>query len=300
MNLKHRKKYIGMILCGVLLCHTVLLPPIVANASVLTNVAAGITVYSNEKAAIDASNAKDGYIMVAYTGGQSGRVKVRLTGPSGTDYNYDLNNKGTYEAFGLSDGAGKYTVKVFEQTSGNRYATAYSTTVDIVLVNEFAPYLRPNKYVSFTADSQAVKKAAELVKGKKSDLEKITAIYDYTVGHITYDTEKANSVASGYIPNVDNVMSTKKGICFDYAALMAAMLRSQGIPTKLVVGYTGDVYHAWITTYIPETGWVEGIIFFDGTTWKLMDPTFAASAKSNSKIMEYIGDGSNYQEKYNY
>ena len=102
------------------------------------------------------------------------------------------------------------------------------------------------------------------------------------------------------MPDIDAVLAEKKGICFDYAALMAAMLRSQGVPTKLVTGYTGSSYHAWISTYSEETGWVEGVIFFDGTTWKLMDPTFASSGGSSEDIMEYIGDGKNYKEKYLY
>lgn len=58
------------------------------------------------------------------------------------------------------------------------------------------------------------------------------------------------------------------------------MLRSQRIPTRLEVGYMGDVYHAWISIYTKETGWVNGIIEFDGKNWELMDPTFASSSKS--------------------
>ena len=99
---------------------------------------------------------------------------------------------------------------------------------------------------------------------------------------------------------MDKVLAEKKGICFDYASLMAAMLRSQGIPTKLVIGYAGDAYHAWIHTYIPEKGWIEGVIFFDGTTWKLMDPTYASSSKQSKQIMEFIGNASNYSSKYIY
>ena len=41
---------------------------------------------------------------------------------------------------------------------------------------------------------------------------------------------------------------------------MSAMLRSQRIPTKLDVGYSGDVYHAWISCYVTEVGWVDNII----------------------------------------
>ena len=81
---------------------------------------------------------------------------------------------------------------------------------------------------------------------------------------------------------------------------MTAMLRSQNIPTKLVTGYTGSAYHAWISTYTKETGWVEGVIFFDGVSWKLMDPTFASSSNSSDAIMKYIGDGKNYTVKYLY
>ena len=40
----------------------------------------------------------------------------------------------------------------------------------------------------------------------------------------------------------------------------------------------GDVYHAWISTYIKDKGWVNGIIEFDGNDWKLMDPTFASTS----------------------
>ena len=294
--LSKSKKWIGFLLC-ILVSLSAVLP---ATAAVLPTVASGTTVYSNEKAKVDASNAKDGYVMVAYNGQSKNRLKVRVTGPSGIVYTYDLNKNGNYEVFPLSDGNGKYTVGVYENTSCNKYALAFSTPVTVMLTDSYAPFLRPNQYVNYTANSQAVKKAAELTAGKKTDLEKITAIYNYTITTLTYDKQKAQTVQSGYLPDVDKVLAEKKGICFDYAALMTAMLRSQGIPTKLVVGYTGDVYHAWINTYIPEQGWIEGIIFFDGTTWKLMDPTFASSANQSKQIMEYIGNGSNYSAKYLY
>ena len=93
----------------------------------------------------------------------------------------------------------------------------------------------------------------------------------------------------------------KKGICFDYAALMTAMLRSQDIPTKLVVGYTGSLYHAWINVFLEGQGWVDNVIYFDGhDDWKLMDPTFASSGKQSKEIMQYIGNGGNYKAKYSY
>lgn len=89
---------------------------------------------------------------------------------------------------------------------------------------------------------------------------------------------------------------TKKGICFDYAALMTAMLRSSGIPTRLDIGYATNIYHAWISTYLDEQGWVDNVIKFDGKNWTMMDPTFAAGGGDG--IQDFITDSSNYNIEY--
>ena len=74
---------------------------------------------------------------------------------------------------------------------------------------------------------------------------------------------------------------------------MTSMLRSQRIPTRLEVGYAQDAYHAWISVYTEETGWLNGIIEFDGNVWTLVDPTFGANT-SDKALKKFIGDGSNY------
>ena len=91
----------------------------------------------------------------------------------------------------------------------------------------------------------------------------------------------------------------KTGICFDYASLMTALLRTQKIPTKLVVGYSGTAYHAWISVWTEEEGWIDGVIFFDGSVWHRMDPTFASSGAGDPEIQEFILNG-NYTVKYLY
>lgn len=260
----------------------------------------GVTVYSNAKAAIDASNLTQGYVSVKYIGGSNVRIKCQITKTGGTTYTYDLNNKGNYEVFPLTEGDGNYSIKVFENTSGSKYAQALSQDVSVALENDFTPFLYPNQYVDFTATSKSTKKAMELASPSGDQLETVANVYNYVINNIVYDTKLAQTVQSGYLPNVDAVLDSGKGICFDYAALMTAMLRSQNIPTKLVIGYSGDLYHAWINTYIDEIGWVDSIIYFDGTDWKLMDPTFAASGKGNKAVEQYIGDGKNYKSKYTY
>ena len=142
--------------------------------------------------------------------------------------------------------------------------------------------------------------ARELTEGKTEPLEKVQAVYDFVVKNITYDHELAATVQSGYLPVLDTVLAKRSGICFDYASLMTGMLRSQGIPSKLVVGYAGTAYHAWISVWSEETGWVDGAIYFDGVSWQRMDPTFASSGRQSAAIMKYIGDGSNYTTKYLY
>ena len=277
--------------------------PLLAQAGVIPQkeaVQSGVTVYKNSKATVDASNLPLGFVSVSYTGGKDVRIKVQITKTGGTTYTYNLNNKGTAETFPLTEGDGKYTVKVFENTRGTKYAQAYSCSLDLKLTSEFSPFLYSNQYVNFSDDSKVVAKAAELTKGLTTDLDKVTEIYHYVINNITYDYQLAATVASGYLPDVDAVLESGKGICFDYAAVMSSMLRSQNIPCKLIVGYAGTVYHAWINVYIEGVGWVDHLIYFNGEDWSMMDPTFVSNGKNNPAVLKYVGDGTNYTEKYAY
>jgi len=237
--------------------------------------------------------------MIKYTGTNT-KVKTQITGSSGVTYTYNQSLTGGYDVYSFSDGNGSYKICVFESLVGNSYSTIFSFTVTVTLKDEFAPFLFSNKYVNYSASSKVVLKASEMCANKKTTLKKIKVIYEYVVESFTYDYALAKTVQSGYIPDLDADMDKKSGICFDYAAVMTAMLRCQGIPTKMVFGYTGSIYHAWISTYSTESGWVSASIYFNGKEWKLMDPTFASSAKSSTSIMKYIGSGQNYTAKYLY
>lgn len=262
--------------------------------------ASGKIVYGNDKVKIDASNTSQGYIMVKYIKKTDKRLKMIIKGPSETGYTYNLSAMADWETFPLSDGNGKYTIGVYQNVSGNSYSTVYSKSIEVKLVDEYAAFLLPNQYVNYTPESKTAAKAKELTAGKNTDLEKIKSVYSWVVTNISYDKQLAATVKSGYLPVLDNVLASKKGICFDYAALMTGMLRSQGIPCRLVVGYSGSAYHAWINTYTNEHGWINEVIYFDGTSWKLMDPTYASTGRQSKAIMNYIGDGKNYTAKYLY
>lgn len=248
-------------------------------------------------AVIDYSHTEDGYVMARYTSQTDKRLKLRVIGPT-TVYTYNLPVD-EWTVFPLSDGNGGYQVAIYINTHDSKYAAVMVAQFEVALADEFAPFLRPNQYVDYSDAENTVAKGAELCAGLDHPLEKVAAVYDYVVGNLEYDYDRAATVKSGYLPVLDAVLSEKKGICFDYAALMTAMLRSQEVPCKLVVGYAGDIYHAWISVWTEEDGWVDGAIFFDGHAWKRMDPTFASSSHRSAEIMEYIENG-NYTVKYLY
>lgn len=259
--------------------------------------APGTAVEQNDSAIIDYSNAAYGYVMVKFTAPTSSRLKVQVV--NSTTYTYNLKPE-RWEAFPLSDGSGSYQITIYQNVVDSKYAAVLSASVYASLNNEFEPFLHSNQYVNYDAAPNAVSMAAYLTGGISDTLGKVEAVYDYVVQNISYDTALASSVTSGYLPVLDNVMASKRGICFDYAALMTGMLRSQGVPCKLVVGYAGSAYHAWISVWVEGSGWVDGVIWFDGYAWQRMDPTFASSGNSSADILAYIGNGANYSSKYFY
>lgn len=256
----------------------------------------------NSDAVIDYSNTGEGYVMAKFTSSTSNRLKALVIGPT-TQYQYELT-PGEWAAFPLSDGDGTYQIGIYENVKGTSYAQILVKSIKVKLDDEFAPFLRSNQYVNFEAAPDTVSRAAEVCEDIDDTLEKVEAIYDEVVGGLSYDYDFADRVKGGsitsYVPDLDSVLENEKGICLDYAGLMSGMLRSQCIPCKLVVGYTGTNYHAWISVWTEEDGWIDNAIYFDGESWQRMDPTFASTGKKSETTMKYIGNGKNYVAKFFY
>lgn len=254
-------------------------------------------VLGNDFVSLNISNVSDGYFQVRYSG-KSEKARIQVHTPDEDTYSYVLF-PGDYETFPLSCGDGSYQIEVYEHAYDNKYALSFSQTVEVQLTDEFAPFLYPNQYVWFTEDSAVVSYGRELSSQSSDDLNYVEQVFNYVIASIVYDTELAKDIPTDYIPDIDATMASGKGICFDYASLMSAFLRSQEIPTKLVVGYSGTTYHAWISVYLEESGWVDNMIEFDGKDWSFMDPTLAANNDKDA-VREYVGDGTNYLVKYSY
>lgn len=203
--------------------------------------APGAVVYGGKGVSIDASNASEGYLMVKASGGK--KLKLRIALGQAT-YTYDLH-EGGYETFPLQAGGGAYQVTVFQQVRGSQYAQLYFKKIQADIADDTSYALYPNQYVNYDGSAKAVAKSAELCQGLASDQDKAGAVIGFVTGTVLYDHIKAKTVESGYLPNVDDTLDSKKGICFDYSALVACMMRSQGIKCKLVIGYADKYYHAW-------------------------------------------------------
>lgn len=244
---------------------------------------------------VDVSAVSEGYVAVSAKSDSHLKFQV-IQGDS--TYNYDLPNDGTETIFSLQSGDGLYRFRVMENVMDTKYAELFATEAEVALQDEFQPFIRTNQYANYQADSDCVIKAKELAAEATTPVEVAHNIFAYICDNVTYDQEKAINVESGYIPSPDQTMAEGKGICFDYASLAASMLRSQGIPTKIIFGYVapGDLYHAWNMFYTEETGWITVEYQVTGGEWNRIDCTFAANGADPTTT----GDGTSYTDVYVY
>lgn len=245
---------------------------------------------------IDASHLAEGYVAAAAT--SSTRLKFQVA-RGDMSYYYDLPNDGTPISCPLNMGDGSYSFTVWENTSGTRYAALSNTlTCDVTLADEFQPFLRPSYYCPYDQSSASTQLANQLCADAQNEGDALRSIYEWVAGNVAYDEAKAAQMAdaTNYVPNPDETLASKKGICFDYASLAAALLRSQGIPCKIVTGNVSpdNIYHAWNLVYI-DGSWVTASFSVDQSTWTRIDLTFAAGSGS-----AYVGDGTSYTDRYTY
>lgn len=193
--------------------------------------------------------------------------------------------------------------------------------------------------VNYANAPLAREKALELTKNCKTDAEKITAVFNWVAKNIKYDyarakemdkaqaaanTNKEKSVSclidekngthtktpdpkeTGYKKqnqlDLDIIMTKKTGICNHKATLMAGMLRSIGVPCKVVTGTMTGEGHAWVAVN-PQTGKLDLAKLGAGkdyepklpgeddnehpTGWIRLDPTNAHTPKETAKDANY-------------
>lgn len=201
---------------------------------------------------VDASHASDGYYMVRIDESSTTRYKLRVTMGNKKFPEYDLSADGEWTVLPFQFGSGKYTISLFKRVSSKGYAPAGKISIDVQLADDNAPFLVPNQYVDYDQETNAVAISDELCAGLSTDEEKFEAIRQYIHDNYQYDYDRAKSVTSGMLPDIDYCTTYKMGICQDLAAMAASMLRVQGIPTRFCIGYAGNIYHAWVVATIGD------------------------------------------------
>jgi len=121
-------------------------------------------------------------------------------------------------------------------------------------------FLKPDRLVPVNGRIKAL--AVEITQGKRTDLEKARAIYDYIIDKLTYSKDDPTVCGIG-----DSLLTLQylKGICSDYHSLFISLARSLGIPAKFEIGFpipadkeAGRIngYHCWAKFYLKNKGWI--------------------------------------------
>lgn len=125
--------------------------------------------------------------------------------------------------------------------------------------NEVRQFLKPERLVPET--EQVRRWAQQVTEGKKTDLEKARAIYDYAVDNVKYDKSGTGWGRGDLL----YVCDQRRGNCTDFHALISGFARAVGIPARFSIGFPipekrgeGEIagYHCWAELYVRGYGWV--------------------------------------------
>ncbi|MDD3049001.1 MAG: transglutaminase-like domain-containing protein [Bacilli bacterium] len=236
-------------------------------------------------ALIDYSNATRGYIGARLLNEGGAKVNIQVM-KDDVKYNYEIYTT-SYISLPLQMGNGTYKLKIMQNVENDSYSVLASIDIEVTMVDDKLVYLYPNQVVNYNQNSKVVEKSFALVKNETNNLERIKTLYEYVIDQLDYDDDKAKNVVDKYVlPDLDVAIETGKGICFDYASLLAALCRIQGIPAKVITGETSIEYHAWVEVYLEGEGWINPKIWFDKDNWTLVDPTFDDSVGDYDGVYE--------------
>lgn len=236
---------------------------------------------------------KNGTINVSYNNSSGKQAVVYVeykTNPNAQKYYYKLASGNNNLSIPLTQGNGTYVLRIMELIEGNRYTVLTAQEISLSLTSTSQIYLQSSVIVNYRVTDEVIKKAASLASGAKSDTDKIKAVYNYVIKSYKYDYTDLNKKTQTYlyVPDINLVYKNKRGICYDISVLSAAMLRSQGVVTKVITGYTPnvDVYHAWNQVYNSST-----------KKWYTLDMTYdMCKYQSGVKTTTMIKKDSEYKD----
>lgn len=227
---------------------------------------------------------KNGLIRIEYKSIDFGIVLITKKGSYNT-YKYIIYDNEPIDIL-ITDGNGEYEIiahSVTPTTSGNESIVASTEEINYYLnCEELELFKLSSSLVNYNDIEEFLKdKFNEIVNNYEKEsnitlnketknINIVLAIFNY-FAEFEYDIELANKISSGeitkHIVNVKDTIESKKGICIDSASALAALLRVNGYPTKLVYGYhnNSNQYHSWIEVYVDNKWYtLDSIMYKDG------------------------------------
>jgi hypothetical protein len=231
---------------------------------------------------IDTSSASEGFVGVSVFSDRRVKVKVGY-GAAPRQYDiYDVKNDGSVNFFPVTKaGSDQVTIEVMRKVSDDPedlyYIQIGRAAQSYELSDSRVPYLEANVYVPYDSNSECVQIASKIAAECNTEAEFIDKTSRFIMDALEYSENSSLAVKNGHIINPDEILHTGKAVCYEYAVLTAAMMRSQGIPTKVCVGKVDNsaTSHAWNEVYVEGTGWMN------------LDLTFK-DAGVNPNTCEYI------------
>jgi hypothetical protein len=200
---------------------------------------------------LDYTYADDAYLMAKNESGKISKI-IMDHEESGEQFIYAFNIDGDWHILPLQR-PGRWHAQLYTQVEGIQYRSENSMYISAQYEDAFLPFLRPSLICPYNVDSLCVNKGCELSEKVSTDAELIDEVLIYFLREeytheITEQRIEATMYADYHSP--DTTLITKKGMCGDFASLSASMLRSQGVPTKIIYGWLQDTYHAWICVFV--------------------------------------------------
>lgn len=116
--------------------------------------------------------------------------------------------------------------------------------------------------------------AAAITAGADSTYDKVKALEDWMDDNIVY-TRDIPALAGGEDAVHHLLLESRRGFCEQIGSALVVMLRSLGIPSRLVVGYVPGEYDSttgeWLSRGTDAHAWAE--VYFPGIGWQGFDPT---------------------------
>ncbi|MCM1568095.1 MAG: InlB B-repeat-containing protein [Roseburia sp.] len=149
------------------------------------------------------------------------------------------------------------------------YYSSGSYTYEMTMTTEY--FTTAKQETAFEKKLTSVMKSLKL--SKKTDYEKVSAVYKYITDHITYDYDALNYYSyTGSIDSYEAAWSAYGGlvkgtcVCQGYASLFHRMMKEAGVSSRVITGYGNGGKHAWNIVKL------NGKYYNLDATWDAYDP----------------------------